>query len=416
MNILVLSFDLPATNSMPGSPRLFNLCRALSREHRLTLMAFSRSPERYQALCDDPVAAGVFERIIVLPNPPAPEWWGTQVHRLRREVHFVTRYRHARYHAELSRRIRDEFLAGGFDVFYADTVLMGQYVMDSGLDRPAIIDLHDCLTLLFDRTMRMERHWLRKLGRYLTVRSMARVERSLSRAFSTVITNSQVDGDYLKSIAPAAHTLTIGNGVDTAYFSPAATAGDPRQLIFTGVMDYGPNEDAALHFAENILPLIQQRRPDAEFWVVGKNPTERVRRLSTRPGVHVTGGVPDVRPYLAQAGVFVCPLRYGTGVKNKLLAALAMRKPVVATPRSLEGLELREHEHLLVADEPAAFAARVVQLMGDADLAGRLAESGRSFVERRYSWDSSAKELEEVLERAVRQGRAQASEPATQGT
>jgi glycosyltransferase involved in cell wall biosynthesis len=293
---------------------------------------------------------------------------------------------------------------------------MSQYVMDSVLDRPAVIDLHDCLTLLFDRTMRMERHWLRKLGRYLTVRSMARVERSLSRAFSTIITNSQVDGDYLKSIAPAANTLTIGNGVDTAYFSPAATAGDPRQLIFTGVMDYGPNEDAALHFAENILPLIQQRRPDAEFWVVGKNPTERVRRLSARPGVHVTGGVPDVRPYLAQAGVFVCPLRYGTGVKNKLLAALAMRKPAVATPRSLEGLELREHEHLLVADEPADFAACVVQLMGDADLASRLAERRRSFVERRYSWDSSAKELEEVLEGAVRRGRARAAAPAAQGT
>jgi glycosyltransferase involved in cell wall biosynthesis len=132
--------------------------------------------------------------------------------------------------------------------------------------------------------------------------------------------------------------------------------------------------------------------------------------------VHVTGGVPDVRPYLEQAGIFVCPLRYGTGVKNKLLAALAMRKPAVATRRSLEGLELRADEHVLVADEPADFAAQTVRLMDDADLARRLAESGRSFVERRYSWDSSAKELEGVLERAVRQGRARASEPATQGT
>jgi len=211
---------------------------------------------------------------------------------------------------------------------------------------------------------------------------------------------------YLKGVAPAAHTLTIGNGVDTAFFSPAETEGDLRHLLFTGVMNYGPNEDAAIHFAESILPLIQQRQPEAQFWVVGKDPTAKVRQLSEHPGVHVTGGVPDVRPYLEQAGIFVCPLRYGTGVKNKLLAALAMQKPVVATRQSLDGLDLREHEDLLVADEPAEFAAKVVQLIEDPDHARRLATSGRAFVGDRYSWESSARTLEDVLQGAVRQGMA----------
>ena len=235
---------------------------------------------------------------------------------------------------------------------------------------------------------------------------MARCERSLSRVFSVIITNSPVDEEYLKSVAPAANTLTLGNGVDTAFFSPAETEGDLRQLIFTGVMDYGPNEDAAIHFAENILPLIQQRQPEAQFWVVGQDPTERVRRLSEQHGVHVTGGVPDVRPYLEKAGIFVCPLRYGTGVKNKLLAALAMQKPVVATRRSLDGLDLRETDHLLVADEREEFAAKVVQLIEDPGQARRLASSGRAFVGDRYSWESSARTLEDVLQGAVRQGMA----------
>jgi glycosyltransferase involved in cell wall biosynthesis len=221
--------------------------------------------------------------------------------------------------------------------------------------------------------------------------------------FSTIITNSPVDEEYLKSVAPAARTLTIGNGVDTAFFSPTQTDGDMRQVIFTGVMDYPPNEDAAIHFAENILPLIRQRRPEVEFWVVGKDPTERVSRLREQPGVHVTGGVPDVRPYLEKAGIFVCPLRYGSGVKNKLLAALAMQKPVVATRRSLDGLELRENQDLLVGDEPAEFAAKVVQLIEDPVTAQRLASSGRAFVQDRYSWESSARALEDVLREAVRQ-------------
>ncbi len=408
MTILVLTFDVPATSNMPGSPRLFNLCRSLARQHRLTLVTLSRSQERYQTFVDDPLTAGVFERIISLPNPPAPRWWGTQVHRVRQEVHFATRSRNARYHAEQCRHVRDIFLEGGFDVFYVDGLVMAQYVMGTGLMRPAIIDLHDCMTLLFDRTTRMERNWLRKLALYLETRSMARCERSLSRVFSTIITNSPVDEVYLKGVAPAAHTLTIGNGVDTAFFSPAETEGDLRHLLFTGVMNYGPNEDAAIHFAESILPLIQQRQPEAQFWVVGKDPTAKVRQLSEHPGVHVTGGVPDVRPYLEQAGIFVCPVRYGSGVKNKLLAALAMQKPVVATRQSLDGLDLREQEDLLVADEPTEFAAKVVQLIEDPDHARRLASSGRAFVGDRYSWESSARTLEEVLLGAVRDGRTDA--------
>jgi sugar transferase (PEP-CTERM/EpsH1 system associated) len=386
---------------MPGSPRLFNLCRGLARRHRITLLTPCRSPERLHALRDDPTAAGVFERIHVLPEPPTPRWWGSQVHRLRQEVHFVTRYRNPSYHAEQCRYARDLFVDGGFDVFYVDTLPVAQYAMDTGLQCPAIIDLHDCLTLLLERTMRMERNWLRKLGLYLGTRSMARAERTLSRWFSTIITNSPVDEAYFKSVACGASTLTIGNGVDTAFFSPAETPGDKRRLLFTGVMDYRPNEDAAIHFAENILPLIQRRQPEAQFWVVGKDPTARVRQLDERPGVHVTGAVPDVRPYLEQAGIFVCPLRYGTGVKNKLLAALAMQKPVVATQRSLDGLELRPNEHLLVADEPAEFAAKVVALMEDPGEARRLAASGREFVASRYSWESSARALEAVLLRAV---------------
>lgn len=404
MNILVLTFDIPATSNMPGSPRLFNLCRSLARQHRLTLVTLCRSQERYRVFLDDPATAGVFERIIVLPNPPAPRWWGTQVHRFRQDVHFATRSRNARYHAEQCRYVRDVFLEGGFDVFYVDGLLMAQYVMDAGLKRPAIIDLHDCMTRLFDRTMRIERNWLRKLALYLEKRSMARCERSLSRVFSAIITNSPVDEAYLKSVAPAANTLTIGNGVDTAFFSPAETEGDLRNVIFTGVMNYGPNEDAAIHFAENILPLIRQREPEAQFWVVGKDPSAKVRQLSDKPGVHVTGGVPDVRPYMEKAGIFVCPLRYGSGVKNKLLAALAMQKAVVATRLSLDGLDLREHEDLLVADEPAEFAAKVVQLIEDPDHARRLASSGRALVGDRYSWESSARTLDDVLLGAVRDG------------
>lgn len=401
MKILVLGSEIPATPSMPGSPRLFSLCRYLSKHHRLTLVAFGQGSERHEAFLGDPMVAGVFQEVIALPEAPEAGWWGRQVHRVRQEANIVTRYRTPRYFADQRRRILEIAAAGDFDVVFADGLPVSQYVMDGGLGRPAVIDLHDCFTLLFSRTMKAEPRWLRKLALYAESRSIARLERALGRAFQAVITNSGVDEAFLRTLDPSANTLTIENGVDGDYFRPSEVKPDMSRLVFTGVMDYGPNEDAAVYFAESILPVIQERRPEVEFWVVGKDPTERVQALSRRPGVHVTGGVPDVRPHLEAAGVFVCPLRFGAGVKNKLLAALAMNRAVVATPLSMEGLELRDGEHLLLAEDPAGFAMKVASLIEDPTLAGRLGAAGRAAVTERYSWESSGRALEEKLAQAA---------------
>lgn len=196
---------------------------------------------------------------------------------------------------------------------------------------------------------------------------------------------------------PSANTLTIVNGVDSEFFHPNSGEIDMSKLIFTGVMNYGPNEDAAIYFCEAILPLIQKRYPHVQFWVVGKDPTEKVQALTLRSGTHVTGGVPDIRPHLQTAGIFVCPIRYGAGIKNKVLAALAMQKAVVATRCSIDGLDLRENEDLLIADTPEEFAAKVIRLLQDPDFAKRLGQNGREFVADKYSWNSSVKLLEDTL-------------------
>lgn len=402
MNIMVLAGNIPATAGMAGSPRLFNLCRVLSRQHRLTLVTGTRSQERYADFLKDPATAGVFHEVVVLPGPPDPDWWGQQQHRLRQEAHFVTRWRTPTHHAAQHKRIRDAFVQGACDLLYVDGLAMAQYVMSADLRCPAVIDIHDCMTLLYSRTTKIERRWWRKLALHAETRSYARWERSLSRVFNAVITNSRVDEMYFKKLDPGANTLTIGNGVDSAFFEPGDAESEMPKLIFTGVMSYGPNEDAAIYFCEAILPLIQQRYPHVQFWVVGKDPTEKVRRLADRPGVHVTGTVPDVRPYLWTAGIFVCPLRYGTGIKNKLLAALAMQKPSVATPVSVEGLDLRDKEDLLIANGPKQFASGVFRLLEDPAYAQRLGQNGRKFVVAKYSWEGSARLLEDTLYAALR--------------
>jgi len=135
--------------------------------------------------------------------------------------------------------------------------------------------------------------------------------------------------------------------------------------------------------------------------VVGKDPTEKVQLLAQRPGVHVTGGVPDVRPFLEAAGIFVCPLRFGAGVKNKILAALAMQKAVVATRVSLEGLDLREDKHVTAADDARTFAAQVIRLIEDPNMAARLGRNGQAYVRAEYSWERNAAQFEGILQYAV---------------
>ena len=397
MNILVLASDIPATTNMPGSPRLFSICRLLARRHRLTLMTSVSSTQRLDEFRADPASQGVFDDIILLPHPPAPNWLGTQAHRLRMEPHFSTRVRNKDFHARIARTIEEAIARHGFDVLYADGLQCAQYVMDAAIPCPALMDLHDSLTMLYARKAQVERHWIEKLRLRMEMISIRRTEQSLGGAFGVVVTNSEVDEQFLQALAPGLRTLTIGNGVDCDFFHPSPEAGNPDTLLFTGVMSYRPNADAAEYFSHEILPLIRQTHPNAEFHIVGKDPSEQVRALGGQDGVRVLGEVPDVRPHVAGAGIFVCPLRWGAGVKNKLLAALAMEKPVVATRQSISGMHFVEDEHLLIAEDAADFARQVVRLMDDPALARRLAEAGRAFVIARYSWLTSASAMESAL-------------------
>ena len=402
----MLASNVPATANMPGSPRLFSLCRSLSARHALTLVTMGTSEDRREAFLADPMTAGVFESIQALPNAPPTTLVGQLRHRLRREPFFITRFRTPRYHAQQCERVRDIYLRGQFDAIFADGVAVAQYVEDADLRCPAVIDLHDCITLYVNRMRDREPRWWRRLQLSAESASIARCESALSRTFASVITNSPVDEQFVKFLDPAANTMTIGNGVDGDFFGGSEAEVDLSKVVFTGVMSYKPNSDAALYFGEAILPLIQQRFPEMQFWVVGKDPGSDVLALADRPGIHVTGGVPDVRPYVHAAGVFVSPLRYGTGIKNKLLAALAMEKPVVATRHTTEGLEVRDGEDLLVADEPEDFAAKVIRLVEDRAYASRLARSGQAFVRAHYSWESSAGLLEGILQDVVEQHRS----------
>jgi len=396
MKILVLAPDVPATSRMPGSPRLFNLCRELSRRHELFLLTYRSSQERYQAFLNDPATSPVFRRVDVLPDPPAVRWLGQQWHRVHLAAHFETRYRHAGYYRSIRERIRELCIDERIDLIHVDLLTMTQYV-DPRLNIPAIVDLHDSMTLLCQRMLSAERGWRKRLSAYLGLISVKRLERTLEGTFDLIITNSTVDEQVIRELSTKPRTLTITNGVDMEYFAPDSTLPEADKIVFTGVMDYAPNEDAALHFVEDIFPLVKAKRPQVQFWIVGSAPSARVKALTRISGIHVTGKVDDVRPYVRNATIFVSPLRVGSGVKNKILAAMAMEKAIVATPLSIDGLDLADNREVLLAQDSQSFADKVVRLLVDPEEIRRLGTNGLACVRSKYSWGAMAKSLENAI-------------------
>lgn len=399
MKILVLAPDIPATSRMPGSPRLFSLCRELSRQHELQLLTYRSSPERHRAFVNDPATSGVFSRLELLPDPPAIGWWGQQWHRLHLAAHFETCYRLPGYYHSMRNRIRELCRQEKFDLIHVDLLSMAQFV-DRELEIPAAIDLHDSMTLMARRVLKTQRDWRNLLAFYTHLRRIERLEAALGDTFDLILTNSVVDQQVIRGLSDRLNTMTITNGVDMDYFSPDGTSVQDDKIVFTGVMGYGPNEDAALYFANDIFPSVKAKRPNAEFWIVGSEPPKKVELLARIEGVHVTGQVPDVRPYVRSAAVFVSPLRVGSGVKNKLLAAMAMKKPIVATTVSIDGLDLTDDRELLLADKPRDFADKVLRLLTDHEMAQRLGANGLARVQGQYSWAAMGKTLESAI-RAV---------------
>jgi glycosyltransferase involved in cell wall biosynthesis len=168
-------------------------------------------------------------------------------------------------------------------------------------------------------------------------------------------------------------------------------------LLFSGNMGYHPNVDAVLYFGEQILPHIWRAVPNAQFTVVGTNPPPAVRRLARDPRITITGYVSDIRPFFNGASVAVCPLRIGAGIQNKLLEALSMGIPVVATPLAAGGTAVEPETHVLLAENPQAFAQQTIRLLADPRLGSVLSKSGRKFVEERYDWKTNLRDLEPIF-------------------
>ncbi|MCE9588964.1 MAG: glycosyltransferase [Planctomycetes bacterium] len=236
-------------------------------------------------------------------------------------------------------------------------------------------------------------------GRLRTTVLHLALERAFAPGIDAAIAVSPRDATLLRRIAGVPRAITVRNGVDLDAFTPTADDATPlpHSLVFWGRMDFEPNIDAATWFAREVWPLLRERHRDATWSVVGKNPGPRVTELNNEPGINVVGGVADIHPWARRAAVTILPMRCGGGIKNKLLEAAALARPIVASPRAVRGLELGDNPPMILARKAAQWIEAIDALWTSPTTAAVMGGQARVWVERYHNWGTAASQLVAAL-------------------
>lgn len=263
-------------------------------------------------------------------------------------------------------------------------------------DVPRIMQFHDLDSLKWAQYGDRSSLLLRWIYRIEAERLLA-YEQNIARRFSHSLVCTAAEKRDFERLFPGLSVSLVGNGVDFDYFRSSGQQKRAGSIVFTGVMDYFPNVDAVAWFCDRILPAVQAQIPEASLTICGNRPNAAVRRLAQRHGVAVTGWVPDIRPHLDAAEVFVAPLRVARGVQNKLLEALAMGLPCVASSAAWRGTVVPRGAGIEVTDDAGEFAALVVRLLQYPNYRAEMALKGRSAVEANYRWEDQMAALDRVV-------------------
>jgi polysaccharide biosynthesis protein PslH len=402
MNILWLNPNLLLPLDKGGKLRTWHLMRHLAARHEITYLSFcdpDASPAEREGMRE------VCTHLQVVPRSDPAKGSAAFYADAAARVFDPLPYAAGKYRSFEYRDKVDELLATRrFDLVVCD-FLVPAVNMPRTLPCPAVLFTHNVEAEIWRRHYERQRDPVSRLLYKQQWRRMQRFEADTIRRFDVVLAVSDTDCQTLQRLYPRdlrGPAVTVATGVDSAFFAPQpATAMSPKHLVFTGSMDWIPNEDAMTHFCADILPLIRAQEPDATLSIVGRAPTPAVQRLAMHAGVEVTGRVDDVRDYIARGAVYVVPIRIGGGTRLKIFEAMAMGKAVVSTTIGAEGLPVTDGRDVAIADTPETFAAAVVALLRDPVQRVQLERAARDLVVTHYDWSAVAGQLDNALTAAA---------------
>lgn len=397
MKILVLDEDFPYPLNTGARIRTFSLFSRLAKKHEIRFLAYGDENSESFRHC---AGSGLIP-LAVPPQVPAksgPAFYVRLLANLFSKLPYVVTSHYSEIFrkylkAELERRPADIVAAAWTPYAAFFSAIPGE---------KTLITSHNIEADIWRRYYATEKSFHKKWYSGIQAAKMGRFEESVFRQADAVTAVSEADARAIGESGSRAAVEVIENGVDLDYFSNKdAPEVKAERLVFTGSMDWRPNQDAAVHFVNDIFPLLRKKRPEMEAVFVGRKPPDHIVRLGDTPGIIITGTVDDIRPYIREAAVYIVPLRVGGGSRLKILEALALEKPVVSTSVGAENLAVTHEQDILLADSPEQFATAVERLLDDRALAARLGAAGRKLVVQRYGWDRLADNLERFLLKLV---------------
>jgi len=392
MKILFLAQRLPPDRLRDGEDlRIYHLARGLSRNHELLFVGYENDADQSAE------SAQLFDKIHLLPEPSKQPLRGNLSERLIEAFSPSCLYP---FDAQLFKTVSGIVDRGNVEGIWIPSWRMIPY-STSLPSVPVFIDVMDDGVLEHFRDLRQSISWQERILKLKRLIMIFLFERKYFSAATLCCVVTEEDAKALKRVCPKARVAVIPNGVDSEFFRPGTCShDDDGSIVFEGNMSFTPNIDAATYFCTSIMPRITAVKPHVKMQIVGRSPSPEVERLAS-DHVIVTGTVSDIRPYLERSALFVCPMRKGAGIKNKILQAWAMAKPVIATSIAVAGLHADVGRNILVANNPDEFADLTLRLLDDPERRRSLGQEGRATVLQHHSWDRQVNLLETRMTEAA---------------
>ena len=385
MKILWLKTELLHPVDKGGKIRTYHLLKHLKSDHHVTYLTLddgSAPPDAVE------LANEYCHELIRIPHATREKFSTGFYAELGLNLASSLPYAIRKYKSSaMTAAIRECVAKNDFDVIICD-FLAPAVNLPRALQCPVVLFQHNVEAAIWRRHFEVQKNAAKRMYLRWQWLKMQRFEGTICRRVERVIAVSEADAETMENDYGVEKVFPIPTGVDVEFFRPNPTvAVRPNSLVFTGSMDWLPNEDGINYFNDEILPLIKQSIPDVSLTIVGRNPSRKLLDLAQRDSsIVVTGRVDDVRPYMEQAAAYIVPLRIGGGTRLKIYEAMGMEKPVISTTVGAEGLPLRDGVELVLRDTPQAFADAVVKILTDTDFATHLSKNAAQLVRQNFGW------------------------------
>lgn len=373
--ILILSSRVPYPQVGGDRIRIYNTAKTLSKNYEIDLLCLNegRVESDYLERLKE-----VFNQVTCFSYHPLRFKWNAFKGLFLKKPLQVSYY----YFKEIQRWINERY--GDYDLIFCNHIRTVEYIKNIACAK--IVDLHDAISMNYARAKSNAKGWW-KVIYSVENKKLLPYEIKTIDEFDKSFIVSDIDRDYLvRNGAEREKIVTVPVAVRGEVINRVSKAKEKYELVFLGKMDYPPNEDAVIYFVESIFPILKREKQNLQFIVVGAKPTKRVLKLRKIDGVEVTGFMEDPYEYVEASEVFVAPMRFGAGVQNKILEAMALGKPVVTTSLGAGGIKGREGEHFLVADKPEEMAEKIANLLESKNRRGSIGRRARALIEEKYTW------------------------------